>query len=242
MINTGTKRVIQISLPLITLVAFAIGWRQPRGETLQQVEPPKLQKLEFTGPEEGWPPRPKGRTNIKEVVSEEIPGSLTDAMEEGLRVAAIQDGRVRKLLGGRFTFIGADEIEPDKENPRQPSDPLITRLTFFSHTNNTAIDVRMKGTLVESATIQNGYQPLESGEEVGLAVALAREDGRLRGKLDGLGEVNGILVEPPKGSPGFGHRVIEVFFGKEGEDLPDYHALVDINDAKVLVAGTLKVK
>ena len=242
MISTSTKRVIQISLPLITLLAFAIGWRQPRGETLQQVEPPKLQKLEFTGPEEGWPPRPKGQTNIKEVVSQEIPGSLTDAMEESLRVTAIQDGRVRKLLGGRFAYIGADEIELDKEKPRQPSDPLLTQLTFFSYTNNTAIEVRMKGTLVESAAVQSEYQPPESGEEVELAVTLAREDDRLRGKLDGLVEVNGILVEPPKGSPGFGHRVIEVFFGKKGEDLPDYHALVDMNTAKVLVANPLRVK
>ena len=238
--SISIKTVFLISLPLICLPAFTIGEGHLRSEPLPQKEPPKLHKLEYTGPEEGWPPRPKGQTNIKEVVSQEIPGSLTDALEERIYRAALQNARVRQLLGSRFAYIGMDEIEPDKERPRRPSDPLPTRVTFFSHAKNTAVEVEMKGFAVERAVDRKGYQPPEGADEVRQALALARQDMRLRGSLRGLAELNGIQVEVPQGTPGYGHRVIEVFFGTEKQNLPDYHALVDLTTKTVLVAEALR--
>jgi hypothetical protein len=237
--NLNIKSVTLISLPLVLIPLIAIGWRQPGSDAPQDPKPPTLHKLEFTGPEEPWPPLPKGRTNVKEVISTEIPGSLTDALEERIRSAAVQSANVRQLLGSRFVYIGMDEIEPDKGKPRAPSDPLTTMVTFFSYSNNTAVDVQMKGESVQLANARKDYIPAEGAEELRDAIALARADARLGNKLVGLKDVNGILVEVPKGSVGYGNRVIEVFFGNVDQDLPSYHALVDLTRRTVLVAEPL---
>jgi hypothetical protein len=230
------KGALLLSLPLLCVSVFAIGWHQPGTDPLAQEKPPTLHKLVFSGPEAEWPPRPKDQSNVKEVFSEEIPGSLTDAMEERLRSIAQRHTTVRQLLGARFAYIGIDEIEPNKERPRKPGDPLVTLLTFFSYTNNAAVEVQMRGEAVEVPTSRKDYSPTEGPEEVSEAIGLARQDPRLRDKLTGLTDVNGILVEVAKGKAGYGSRVIEVFFTKEKQDLPDYHALVDLTRKVVLVA------
>jgi hypothetical protein len=233
------KAVLVFSLPLLCVSVFAIGWPQPANtDPLAQEKPPTLHKLEFTGPEAEWPPRPKGQTNVKEVFSEEIPGSLTDDLEDRIRMSAQRNANVNRLLGARFAYIGTDEIR-DKERPRPPSEPIVTLVTFFSHTNNTAVEVQMRGELVVTAVTRKDTWPPEGGEEVRDAVELARRDRRLSDKVAGLKEVDGILVEIPRGKLGYGNRVIEVFFGRENEDIPDYHALVDLTRRTVLVAGPL---
>jgi hypothetical protein len=234
------KAVLLFLLPLLCASVFAVGWPQPaHTDPLAQERPPTLHKLEFTGPEAEWPPRPKGQTNVKEVFSQEIPGSLTDALEERLRGAAQRNTNVRRLLGSRFAYLGIDEIQPDKARPRGPSEPLVTLVSFYSYSNRTVVEVQMRGEAVEAPISRKDYRPAESPDEVGEAIALAQQDTRLRDKVTGLKDVNGILVEVPKGKVGYGNRVIEVFFGKEGQDLPDYHALVDLNTRTVLVAEAI---
>lgn len=177
-------------------------------------------------------------TNIKAVVSKVIPGSLTDELEERIRRAALRNAEVRRMLGGRFAYIGIDEIEPDKRR-RKNAEPLQTRVTFFSYTSNTAVEVLMKGLEVQSSAAQEEIPP-EGADEVRQAVTFARKDARLIGRLSGLTEINGILVEIAQGNPGYGNRVIEVFFGRKNQDLPEYHALVDLTERKVIVAEALR--
>jgi len=233
------KGFLLLSLPLLWGSVLALAWRNPSTDPLAQEKPPTLHKLEFTGPEAAWPPRPKDQTNIKEVVSESIPGSLTDALEASIRSAAERNASVRQLLGSRFAYIGIDEIEPDKGKPRGPNDPLVTLLTYFSYSNNTAVEVQMRGEGVVLPTSRKDYVPTEGPDEVNEAISLARQDLRLRDKVAALKEVNGILVEIPKGQVGYGNRVIEVFFGSENQDLPAYHALVNLTTRNVLVAEAL---
>lgn len=197
---------------------------------------PEPHTIEFTGPEEGWPPRPKGRTNVQQVRSKEILRSLTEAREAAIRRAALRDLRVRKLLGDRFAYISTDEVEPAKRRTRRPAGPLATRVTFYSHTNNVAVEVQMVGTRVRGVRRNEGFQPPEGAEEIATAIKLAQGDPRLRDHVGGLNSF-AILTPASKGHPASGHRVLHVTFSK-GEDLPPlYFAFVDLTDQKVLLVG-----
>lgn len=198
--------------------------------------PGETPRIEFTGEEAGWPPQPKGAINVTRVVWEEIPGSLTDELESRIREAALRDARVREALGNRFSYISTDARELEKGRLREPTQPLSTRVVFFSHTRNVALEVYMLGTAVENVTIREGYDPPEGKEEIDAAVALAESDPRLRGQLEGLTGA-ALVAFPQAGQPGYRHRVLDVTFTREGEDLPRYFALVDLTDQKVLVAG-----
>jgi hypothetical protein len=166
-------------------------------------KPSKVAKLEFTGPKEGWPPRPKGYTNVKKVPWKEIPGSLTDALEAQIRQAALQDKRVRDLLGERFAYISTAEIEPAKNRPCKPTDPLPTRVTFFSYTKNVAVEVYMNELKVEKVKRKKKYQPPEGDDEIKQAIALAQSDDHLRDKVQNL-TGDAILIPTAKDRPNYG--------------------------------------
>ena len=222
---------------LLALLVFAGGCERSTKKRMLPEKPPKAVQLEFTGPEEGWPPRPKGRENVAEVPWREIRGSLTDALEAEIRQAALQDTRVRELLGERFAYISTDEIEPSKDRSHDASEPLATRVTFFSHSNNVAVEVLMQGPKVESVKRREMYQPPEGREEIELAVALARRDGRLLEKVAGM-RGDAIIIFPEKDQPGYGHRILYVSFSKEDDDVPFYSAVVDLTEKQVLLAGS----
>lgn len=234
-INIKCTLLILFSL---TLLALAGGCERPPKQVPLPEQPPKAAVLEFTGRAEGWPPQPKGVTDIALVPWEEIPGSLTDSLEAEIRQAALRDTRVRELLGDRFAYISTDEIELEKDRRRDPSQPLATRVTFFSHTNNVAVEVRMLGLNVENVARRQEYQPPEGSDEIATAIDLARRDDRLRDKVQGLNAA-AILTFLGQGQPGADHRVLYVTFSKEEEDLPRYFALVDLTEGTVLSAGPL---
>ena len=221
--------------PLVLSGSCRTGAKQ---EPLPQA-PPKVPVVEVTGPEEGWPPQPKNVTNVTLVPWKEIRGSLTDSLEAEIRDAALQDRRVRRLLGKRFAYISTDEIEPRKSKRRDSTKPLATQVTFFSHTNNVAVEVTMRGTSVRVAKRKTKDQPAEGAEEIETAVALARSERRLEDKVQNL-RGDAILIIVGKDQPGFGHRVLHVTFSKDDEDLPRYFAMVDLIDQKVISAGAVR--
>jgi len=234
-------------------VLLLVGWSLLLAASQTQLEaqePPSPPKLEFTGPDAGWPPRVKGATNVRIVGWQEAPGSLTDQVEARVRRAAERDARVRRELGERFAYISADEIEEGKGRRRDPARPLAVRVTFFSHSNNSAVEVTIRGGVVEGVARRPDDQPPEGVGEIAAAVALARRDSRLRGKVQGL-TGHAILVSPDQGEPGYGHRVLTVTFRKraadvtvrrDAEELPRYFALVDLSDQKVLAAGPFLIR
>lgn len=224
-----------LALFVLALVMLAAGCQEKRA---LPEKPPEVHAIEFTGPEAGWPPKPKGQTNVTEVAWQEIPGSLTDSLEAAIRRAALQDTRVPNLLGARFAYISTDEIEPAEKRSRLPSEPLVTRVTFFSHSNNVAVEARLQGLRVDSAKTKEGYQPPEGKDEIEAAIALARRDDRLRDKVPNLSG-DAILAFPEREQPGYGHRVLYVTFSIEEEDLPRYFALVDLTEPTVLSAGPI---
>src|SRR5713101_7301166 len=210
--------------------AVVVGCRKTKQPQLP-AKPPQVVRQEFTGPQEGFPPKVKGRTNVTAVAVQESNLRLTDALAVQTRDAALQDQRVRDLLGSRFVYIDTDEIEPEKGQTL--SGPLVTRVTFYSYANNVAVLVRMNGLKVESATRKDGYQPPQGRDEIKEAIALASRDSNLRDRLQGL-TGHAILTHIQEGRPGYGHRILRVTFRNGDEDAPRYFANVDLTDQKVL--------
>ncbi len=233
--KTATLLTITIAV-LLPLLGLAC---KPKSQQVTLPEkPPQVVRQEFTEKQEGFPPKVKGRTNVSAVAVQELSTSLTDSLAVQTRDAALQDTRVRDLLGARFAYITVDEIEPEKGQTVNAGAAPITRVTFFSYANNAAVYARMNGLKVESVTKAEGFQPPEGREEINTAIALASRDDNLRSKLQGL-TGHAILSYTPEGQAGYGHRVLRVTFRQGDEDVPRYFSMVDLTDQKVLSAGAL---
>jgi hypothetical protein len=224
--------LILIITAAVALISLGSSCRKPKQSTLPANQP-QVTKQEFTGPQEGFPPQVKGRTNVTAKAAEERSAGLTDALVTQTRAAALQDQSVRALLGARSAYITTDEVDPEKGQTLNPNGALATRVTFFSYTNNVAVIVRMNGLKVETATRVDNYQPAEGSDEIKEAIDLASRDRQLLGKLTGL-TGHAILTLNTRGQ---GHRMLRVTFRQGDEDVPRYFANVDLTDQKVVSAG-----
>jgi hypothetical protein len=196
---------------------------------------PPVQKLDFDASPEGWPLKPKGRTNVAAVTMTAPTMAMSAAREAEMQQAALQDRRVRDLLGARFTHISTETIMPGKNVTPAP-ELVRTRSTYFSYTKNVAVEVRMRGQEVESAYARPGYEPPEGDEEIQTAIDLAKSDSRLQNAVQGL-TGHAILTSIEEGRPGYGHRVLWVTFARGDSGNPLFSAAVDLIDQKVLDAG-----
>ncbi|MGW5918403.1 hypothetical protein ACWFPY_05375 [Nocardia fluminea] len=202
-------------------------------------EVPEVPSFDFTGPGEGWPPRPTEQRRVRQLHAEPLHGSLTDELEEQVRLAATSHPDVLELLGERHVFIHTNEAASGKGMRPDLDQPLRTRLIFFSHTYNMAVEVEMEGLeLVRVANVP-GFQPPEAVEEIEDAIEIARADPRLRGLVDGL-EATGLLNQFHREDPFAGSRTLWVTFldpgETEGEKPARYGAAVDLIRREVLVA------
>jgi hypothetical protein len=233
----------KILLLLAVSVAGAVSCRDRSAESKTLPEKiPTPPEMQLTAREEGWPPKLVGRTNVVDVPWTARLGSLTESRELELRQAATQDARVRTTLGARFAYVTAAEVEPDKQGPAG-TDALPIRLTFYSYTHNFAVDVFMRQGVVDSVSRREGYQPPEGVEEIKAAIAIAQREPRLRAAVKGM-HATAIVTYPEEGQPGSGHRVLHVSFSASGgeEEVPQYYAIVDLTEQKVVIAGRVGEK
>ncbi len=198
---------------------------------------PSPPEIELSGRDQGFPPRPAGRTEVVDVPYSEFRGALTVSREAQLRQAATQDARVRAALGERFGYIAANRAELDKEHRDLAAEALSFTLTFYSYSNNVAVEVLMKQDTVAEVSRREGYQPPEGAEEIKAAIALAQRESRISDAVKGM-YATAILTAPEKATPGFGHRILHVSFTATGdpEEVPAYYALVDLTEQKVILA------
>jgi hypothetical protein len=110
---------------------------------------------------------------------------------------------------------------------------------LYDYTDNFAIEVSLDKDATNIIDVAKyRYQPAPLEEEIERAIALAREDQRLKGKLTDELEGMAILVSPVDPSnPYFSHRQFDVRFGCPDERLPRYNALVDLSLELVLRVG-----
>ena len=206
---------------------------------------PTKHVLEFTADESPGHIKPKmsGGTNAAAVNRSPIlAASLSASDIAGLRKSAEADSRVRSLLGERWAFIDADPMPPSTKVTfgccRQQA--RFTKLTYFSYSNNVAIEVNLKDGTVLQASRTEGYLPPEGPQDIQRGIELARADARLSGKVNDL-QGHGILMQPDRGlfknDPGYGHRVMWITFSQGVGGDPKYWAQVDLTDDRVLDAG-----
>lgn len=199
-----------------------------------------VHRLEFNDPADGSRMTLKDRSDIKPTDSVQGTGTMAEAGVD-LQQKAQANTQVRNLLGTRYTLINMTVTDAGHTMSQGccKSSPSKIQLTFFSYTNNLTVDVEMKGDTVANVRRREGYLPMEGGEEIQEATALARQDTRI-GALPDL-EGHAILMQPGDGifwnDPGYGHRVFWVTFSQGLTGNPQYWAVVDLSEEKVLKAG-----
>jgi hypothetical protein len=196
--------------------------------------------LDFDDPPDGARVKPKDRGELAILNTEETSGLMVTAAAD-LKEMALANTKVRELLGARFTLISTRGIDPGYKHSlgRCATAPSKARLTFYSYTNNVTVDVEMKGEAITGLSRREAYLPPEGEEELQNAIVLAGKDGRIASGLEGL-EGHAILMQPDDGvlwnEPGYGHRVFWVTFSKGLSGNPEYWAVVDLSEQKVLKA------
>lgn len=203
--------------------------------------PQTVHRLQFDDPSDGTLMRPTGITTEPVGDPPGGSGSTAEAVSD-LKEKALANAKVREILGTRFTLISTTILDPGYKQLSGccTATPTRNRLTFYSYTNNIAIDVDMKGDAVTSVLRRAySYLPPEGEEEMREAIDLARKDNRIAGGLANL-DGHAILMQPGDGllrnEPGYGHRVFWVTFSKELSGNPEYWAVVDLSEQIVLKA------
>jgi len=200
---------------------------------------PKIATLHFSEPREYWPSRPIYQRDVRPVESQPLLGTVTEEQLAEITKSALRDERVRVLLGSRFAHISTDLFGFRKDLPRKYADAPRTRLTCFSYTYKTAVEILMRGVEVETAYSLKGNQPPEAYDEVRDAVRIARQDRRFADKIERL-EAHGILL-PLTEEQGREHqRLIWLTFTEPSDGGREMPALitvvVDLIDRKILMA------
>ncbi len=206
---------------------------------------PARHVLEFTADESPEHIKPKMAGSVVDPAITRSPNRdavLSAADIAAIRTVAEADPRVAALLGARWGFIEADRVPPQGKVSFGccRTTAQFTRLTYFSYTNNVAVEVRLKDSTVLQAARTEGYLPPEGPQDVQRGIELARADERLAGKVQGL-QGHGLLMQPDRGffrnDPGYGHRVIWITFSQGRSGDPKYWAQVDLTEDRVLDAG-----
>jgi hypothetical protein len=204
------------------------------------ISAPMPARLEFDDPSDGSRVKPKNATALPDsVVSHGQDAALPSVAEFEARAAA--NTAVRDLLGERYALISLHPADPPHKFDLgccSPAPPLLESM-FYSYSNDAAVEVTLRGERIVSVRQRKDYLPPESREELDQAVELARKDDRIAASIQGL-EGHAILMQPGDGiifnDPGYGHRVFWVTFSQGVSGNPQYWAVVDLSERKVLKA------
>jgi len=201
--------------------------------------------LEFTADETVGHVRPRMAGAAADAAVTRSPSRvalLSETEIAALRKSAEADPRVASLLGARWGFIEASRVPPEGKvsfgccrNQAQ-----FAKLTYYSYSNNVAVDVRLKDMTVMSASRNVEYMPPEGPQEIQRGIELARVDRRIADKVQGL-QGHGLLMQPDRGffrnDPGYEHRVLWITFSEGQAGDPKCWAMVDLTEDRVLDAG-----
>lgn len=183
-----------------------------------------------------WPPQPKGMENVVWLQKSTIGRASrsitnTDSIDTLLSTQEIPE------LGDRFTFVGT-QLSPGKTSSRSQ-----TSMNYFSHSNNSTVEVKVSQGEIESVDMidPSEYQPPLTDEEVKEAVDIARTALSQNGfsriqQLEGYG----ILAFKPAseintGDHGFfDTRVAYISFHQHIDARPEFIAWVDLTNRVVI--------
>lgn len=200
--------------------------------------PPVVHHLYAINPEDGWPPK-LARAMAPRTLTPLRPLTVLDhGREHRLRRQALHDPRIQALLGGRWDYLGCHQTE--QRNYRNDG-ALHARLSFYNYTARQAIDVELVNDDIVEIVRRDDYMPPEGPGEMTQAIAMARADARLRGKVEVL-DAHAILQSPADPAhPLCGRRTLWVVFSEPDDprrEMPArFTALVDLTGQQVVWAG-----
>ncbi len=200
--------------------------------------PPVVHHLHAINREAGWPPKP-ARAMASRTLTPLRPATVFDHRREArLRHLALQDPRVHALLGGRWEYLGGHHTE--QRNYRRDG-ALHVRLSFYNYTARHAIDVHVVNDDIVEVRRLDDYMPPEAPSEIRQAIAMARADARLKGKVEAL-DSHAILQSPvDPAHPLRGRRILWVVFSDPDDprrEMPArFTALVDLTGQNIVSAG-----
>lgn len=184
--------------------------------------------------DETWPPQPRGMSNPVALNNPAGERRVADARKRrAAELDRMAQGRpdVRAALGRRHS---PPAVTLDTDRAMKAGEG---RLVYFSHTNNSTVEVLLSGHRV--STVRSippaEYQPYVTNEEIAEADSLARAHFNNLGKarvaaLEGYG----LLAHLPTGTGFYDTRVVYMSFHANREAPPEYEAWVDLTRQTVL--------
>lgn len=171
--------------------------------------------------------------NGRDVGFDALPGALTKQDVDSYVARARADRRVQPFLGERNAFL----YSLPAGNPKSArADGHALKLIFYSHSNNQTVEVTANRGAVQSVQkIQ--LWPSEGQEEIDQAIALAKQDPRLAGRVNDL-NAGGMVWQPTENVSYLNHRVMDIRF-YDATLVSRYFATVDLTDLKVQNAGAV---
>jgi hypothetical protein len=154
---------------------------------------------------------------------------------QALQKMAARAPAVKKLLGEKFIPIGVRVAEDAKEKTR------TTIATFYSYSNQTAVEAVLTGSgrLVRCDDFR--YQPAATDEEIAQAVSIARRSLRKQdGWSDDLSAGVIAVTDDEPTSRDYGRRLMDVRFFRPDERVAQFMALVDLEKAKINRSGSVR--
>jgi hypothetical protein len=183
-----------------------------------------------------WPPQPKDMENVVWLQQPTI-SRASRSINNTATIDNLLSTQDIPELGDRFTFVGI------QSTPGKTSSPVQTSMNYFSHSNNSTVEVKVSQGEIENVEMiaPSEYQPPLTVEEVKEAVDIARTSLFQNGfnriqQLQGYG----ILAFKPvseinTGDHGFyDTRVAYISFHQDINARPEFIAWVDLTNRVVI--------
>jgi hypothetical protein len=230
----------RLLIPAVALATLAGAPARADGPGHAPVDPADIEQSHPTGhlhdhADQTWPPQPRGMRNVAPLsnpgAAERAAALRLQRITEREQIALARPG-VRKALGRRYT-------RPDlvEDGGKGEGDAGQQRLVYFSHENNTTVEVTLLRSQVRGLRkiAPTDYQPDVTDEEIIEAEAIARAYFNQRGtaRVSAL-RAYGILAYLPEGKGFYPVRVIYLSFHASADALPEFAAWVDLSNRRVL--------
>lgn len=187
----------------------------------------------FTGPGQGWPPQPRGATDIVQRSAAGLaPIPQWQKLERFDQVAAVgrapsqvlaADDAAGEALGDTHNLIGAEAVDE------------ATHLVYYSLSENQTVEVIISGGEVAELTVHrpSDFQPELSNDEKQAAVDIAKAHWQSRGdpRIDRLQGFSILAFQP--GGAYYDTRMVYVSFHVDEDARPELLAWVDLVTGEV---------
>jgi hypothetical protein len=162
------------------------------------------------------------------------PRVTDESRRQAVDAALASDRVIRKLQDKRYEVLEVGTRALD----RQTEYPVVI---IYNYTDDAVVEAVIDPVrrAVHEVSVER-YQPPLTPSELGQALEMVRDDGRLSEAGIDVDTGVGLIVEDVNfRSPRFGHRLVDLRFGPATRYLPTAFAIVDLSDQDVVRTGII---